>query len=89
MTLVASQQQSHLAGDGNCFYRALLVAILEDLAVSTRRAKHRRLLTVIAHQKLLLTSWQGIDDAYYKHVRTGYHYFRLRGTAQISGAIRR
>jgi len=53
------------------------VAILEDLAVSTRRAKHRRLLAVIAHQKLLLTSWQGIDDAYYKHVRLGYHYLRV------------
>ncbi|KAA6420458.1 MAG: hypothetical protein FRX49_09619 [Trebouxia sp. A1-2] len=29
-----------------------------------------------AHQKLLLTSWQGIDDAYYKHVRMGYHYLK-------------
>jgi len=53
------------------------VAILEDLAASNRRAKHRRLLTVLAHQKLLLTSWQGISDDYYKHARMGYQYFRV------------
>ncbi len=50
---------------------------MEDLAASNRRAKHRRLLAVIAHQKLLLTSWQGISDDYYKHARMGYHYFRV------------
>ena len=50
---------------------------MEDLAASNRRAKHRRLLTVLAHQKLLLTSWQGISDNYYKHARMGYQYFRV------------
>ena len=51
------------AGDGNCFYRAFLVALLEDVALSPATAKCTALLEAFTKLYMRLNQWSGITDA--------------------------
>ena len=68
---------SFRSGDGNCFYRAFIVAVMEDLCLNRSRAKCERLFGVFQKQKALLQAWQGINNAYYDQVRRGYYLLKV------------
>ena len=73
------------AGDGNCFYRALITAVLEDLCVSDDIAQCRRLRIVLMKLKNALKGWsEGITDAYYLRVRKGYYALEVSHRCLLS-----
>ena len=50
-----------ITGDGNCFYRALAVAFLEDLCLNPRQARLEKFLDCLAVWKVQLEEW---DDGH-------------------------
>lgn len=73
-----SSPQLLSAGDGNCFYRALIMAVLEDLCLSGTPARCRRLVATLLNLKDSLREWTGgLTDTYYHKLRKGFYFLEV------------
>lgn len=74
---MSSAHQHDAAGDGNCFYRALVVALLEDLALHHEQQRYVTSLHALRTQMRLARGWSAIDDDYWQYVKNGYDFLEV------------
>ena len=80
------------AGDGNCFYRAFMVALMENICADPNPATCQLLLAVLRQLFTCLKGWEGvINGSYYFIVSEGYYRVKVAAhaflTAQSSNAV--
>lgn len=65
-------------GDGNCFYRAFVVGLLEELAARHTRRQYAEVLLAIKNYIKEISDWRDIDDRYFQYAAKGFKYIKVR-----------
>ena len=64
-------------GDGNCFYRAFIVALIEDLAATHSRRHYAQIYQALHQYCHEVGNWAEISSRHYRYAREGYKMLKV------------